>query len=334
MEEDLHESRIRFHCDSCGRTLRSPHDYSGRTGKCSCGNPVTVPFSYLSPTPDNPLRGFKLVGCRIDHVIGKGSSATVYKGHHLVLDLAVAIKILDQSQVRGDPLGARKFLQEARIIAKCHHPNVVSVLNAGEESGRSYIVTRYVLGTSLGRALRRRERISLQRLCRVFLDVCRALRAAHRLGIVHGDVKPDHVLITPLWRAIIIDFGLLQNLRHYDADPLVRRAIGTPTYMSPEQARGEHDSDARSDIYSLGATMYHALTEQAPFQGSSLVEILRKHAEEPVVPPMEISARIPRDLSNLVCKAMEKQPEKRFQSMEQLKRALAKVCKKIKDDES
>jgi eukaryotic-like serine/threonine-protein kinase len=333
MEQHHRAPRIRFHCDKCGRTLRSAEEFAGQSGTCTCGNSVTVPFPYLNPTADNPLRGLHLAGCRIDHVIGRGSSATVYKGRHLVLDLPVAIKILDHTHAKQDPTAANRFLEEARIVAKLHHPNIVSVINGGEESGRSFIVTRHVVGTSLGRMLRKKERISAKRFCRVFLDACRALQAAHRLSIVHGDVKPDHIIVTPRWRAILIDFGLVDNLRHYEGDHEGKRAIGTPTYMSPEQARGEQAYDFRADIYSLGATMYHALVGRPPFQGSSLVEVLRKHAEEPLERPREVSPLIPRSLSDLVCKAMAKKPEERFQSMSALRRALEKTVPKTEGRE-
>ncbi len=291
-----------------------------------CGNPVVVPFAHVNPCPDNPLRGFQIAGCRIDSVMGRGSTATVYKGHHLVLDIPVAIKILECPPGDRDPKVVRMFLEEAKIIAKLHHPSVVDAINAGEENGHTFIVTRYVMGTSLGKMIRRKEELSIKRLFRIFLDVCNALRSAHRRSVLHGDVKPDHILLTPQWRAILIDFGLAGNLKDYEGALQDRRAMGTPLYMSPERAKGEHAYDFRSDIYSLGATMYHALAGQPPFDGSSIVEVLRKHSEAPLEPLVRVSPRVPLELSDIVSRAMDKDPKDRFQSVGELRNELKALC--------
>jgi len=258
--------------------------------------------------------------------MGKGSTATVYKAHHLALDIPVAIKVLECPHGKRDPKAARRFLEEAKIIAKLHHPNVMDVINAGEESGYTFIVTRYVMGTSLGKMIRRKEDLSIKRFFRIFLDVCSALRSAHRRSVLHGDVKPDHMLLTPQWRAILIDFGLVGNLRDYEDEVEHRRAIGTPLYMAPERAKGEHGCDFRSDIYSLGATMYHALAGQPPFDAPSIVEVLRKHAEQPLEPLVRVCPRVPLELSDIVSRAMEKDPEDRFRSVDELKRELKALC--------
>ena len=258
--------------------------------------------------------------------MGKGSTATVYKGHHLVLDIPVVIKILECPDGERDPQTATRFLEEAKIVARLHHPHIVDVINAGEESGHTFIVSRFALGTSLGKMLRRKEPISINRLFRIFVDVCSALKSAHQRSILHGDVKPDHILVTPQWRAVLIDFGLVGNLRDYEEEVQDRRAIGTPLYMSPERAKGEHGYDFRSDIYSLGATMYHAFAGQPPFEGPSIVDVLRKHAEEPLVPLVRISPRVPLELSDIVSRAMDKDPEERFQSVDELKDELNTLC--------
>jgi eukaryotic-like serine/threonine-protein kinase len=258
--------------------------------------------------------------------MGKGSTATVYRAHHLALDVPVVIKILESPDGERDPRAARRFLEEAKIVAKLYHPNIVDVINAGEESGHTFIVSRFALGTSLGKTLRRKEQISVRRLFRIFLDVCAALRSAHRRAIVHGDVKPDHILVTPQWRAILIDFGLVGNLRDYEDEVQDRRAIGTPLYMAPERAKGEHGYDFRSDIYSLGATMYHAFSGQPPFEGPSIVDVLRRHAEDPLVPLVRVSPRVPLELSDIVSRAMDKDPDDRFQSVDELKEELKALC--------
>lgn len=326
MKEELRDSKIRFQCDRCGRMLRSPEAHAGRPGKCTCGHHVVVPFPYENPSEENPLRGHCLAGCRIDSVMGKGSTATVYKAHHLALDIPVVIKILEIPEGESDPKAGDRFLEEAKIVARLHHPNVVDVINAGEENGHTFIVSRFALGTSLGKMIRRKEQIRIRRLFRIFLDVCSALRSAHRRSVLHGDVKPDHILITPQWRAILIDFGLVGNLRDYEDEVQDRRAIGTPLYMSPERAKGEHGYDFRSDIYSLGATMYHAFSGQPPFEGASIVDVLRKHAEEPLIPLVRVSPRVPLELSDIVTRAMDKDPDERFQSVDELRDELRALC--------
>lgn len=318
MNEHQPLPRIRFHCDNCGRILSAEESYSGKSAQCMCGSVVTIPFAYLSPCSENPFRGFRIAGCRIDSVMGKGTSSTVYKGYHLTLDISVSVKILDRGLDRLEAVTEDGFLEEARILAKLNHPNIVAVINAGVENGCHFIVTRYVRGTGLGKIIRQQSQPPTDRLIRIFLDACRALRLAHRRSVVHGDVKPDHILITPAWRAILIDFGLVKGLKEYKAGKVDRRAIGTPLYMAPERVRGEEGCDARSDIYSLGATMYHAFAGRPPFDGATVLEILRKHAEEPLVPLAEAMPSVPIPISNLVSRAMEKNPVDRFPSMDDL----------------
>jgi serine/threonine-protein kinase len=143
------ESRLSFHCDGCGRILTATESSSGKVGKCLCGQTITAPFARHAPTLNNPLRGLVLAGCRIDSVIGKGSTATVYKAHHLTLEIPVAVKILHSQVKRDQTQMAKRFLKEARVIARIKHPNIVGVMNAGEEHGYSFIVMQHVVGFSL-----------------------------------------------------------------------------------------------------------------------------------------------------------------------------------------
>jgi tRNA A-37 threonylcarbamoyl transferase component Bud32/tetratricopeptide (TPR) repeat protein len=319
------DNKIRFQCDYCGRILTSPESFSGKKGLCVCGKSVPVPYAHHSPSQTNPLRGFHLAGCRIDRVIGKGSAATVYKGHHLALDIPVAIKILSSQQKKAGSEMARRFLKEARVIARINHANIVAVLNAGEEKSHSFIVMQYVPGGSLGKALRNKEELSTSDFIRIFLDVCKALFAAHKQSVVHGDVKPDNILLTPGGKAMLADFGLVKDLKVFKDTGNRSLAVGTPLYISPEQAKGEHATDFRSDIYSLGATMYHVIAGRPPFQGYTPQEVIKKHCSEAPEPLSRIAFDIPTELEDIVARAMAKRPEKRFQSVEELTRELAKV---------
>ncbi len=320
---------VRFHCDACGRIITAPEALSGKPGKCVCGESVPVPFSRHTPAPDNPLRGLRLAGCRIDKVIGKGSVATVYKGHHLTLDIPVAIKILSPELRKTESQLAERFLKEAKVIARISHANIVSVMNAGEEHGHRFIVMQFVPGRSLAQALANQERLAANDFIRVFLDVCNALNAAHEHSIVHGDVKPANILLTTSNNAMLVDFGLVKDLKTYRESPERTGAMGTPLYMSPEQARGEHATDFRSDIYSLGATMYHVLAGRPPFPGLTALEVIRKHIEQPFPMPTELRSDVPGRIWEIVAKTMEKKPEDRFQSVNELKQELLMVSRDV-----
>lgn len=321
------EVKIRFHCDRCGRILSSAESASGKLGKCACGNTLPVPFTYHNPAPDNPLRGLVLAGCRIDGIIGKGSAATVYKGHHLTLDVPVAIKILNPLLKVQQTQMAQRFLKEARVIAKIRHPNIVGVMHAGDEDGRSFIVMQYVAGLSLAEVLNEKKRLPLPDFIRIALDVCKALQAAHERSIVHGDVKPGNILLTPGGTAMLVDFGLVKDLNTFKEESPRGIALGTPLYMSPEQARGEYATDTRSDIYSLGATMYHLLVGRAPFLGFTNLAVIRQHLQEKPVPAAEMSADVPVPISDIIAKTMEKKPADRYQSAEEVKQDLLRVSR-------
>ena len=324
---------VRFHCDACGRIITAPEALSGKPGKCVCGEAVPVPFSHHSPAPDNPLRGLQLAGCRIDKVIGKGSVATVYKGHHLTLDIPVAIKILSSELRKTDSKLAQRFLKEAKVIARISHANIVSVMNAGEEHGHRFIVMQFVPGYSLAEALARQEQLATNDVLRVFLDVCNALNAAHEHSIVHGDIKPANILLTTGNSAMLVDFGLVKDLKTFRESAAPGAALGTPLYMSPEQARGEHATDFRSDIYSLGATMYHVLAGRPPFPGLTALEVIRKHIEQPFPMPTELLVPVPGRMWEIVAKTMEKKPDDRYQSVNELKQDLMMVARDVAVDE-
>jgi len=334
LESDEHhpleqDSKIRFHCDHCGRIVTSTESSSGQMAKCACGESVLVPFGHHDPAPDNPLRGFRIAGCRIDRIIGKGSVATVYKGHHLALDIPVAIKILNPNLKKSGSRLADRFVTEAQVIARINHANIVAVMHAGEEAGHRFIVMQYVAGQSLQDALNAKQEITITDFLRIFLDVCKALQAAHEHSAVHGDIKPANILLTPAGSAMLVDFGLVKDLNAYQDDSERGTAMGTPLYMSPEQARGEHAVEVRSDVYSLGATMYHVLVGKPPFSAFTNLEVIRKHVTEPLVPPIQVVPGVPAALSDIIVKTMEKKPDNRFRSVEALKQELLKLSRDV-----
>jgi tetratricopeptide (TPR) repeat protein len=320
------QERVRFHCDECGRVLTALSSLSGKLAKCRCGHSMPIPFEKFTPSDDVPLRGMILAGCRLDGIIGKGSVAVVYKGYHRALDIPVAVKILNPSLKKTGSQLALKFLQEARVIARIKHPNIVAVMNAGEEGGHSFIVMQFVKGASLATVLQKGTKLELNSCIRMFVGVCSALQAAHDHSVVHGDIKPANILLTPGGTAMLVDFGLVKDLKTYKEDTAKSgMALGTPLYMSPEQAKGEHAVDFRSDIYSLGATMYHVFAGRPPFGGFTNLEVIRKHIKDPLQPLNSVAHEVPASISEIVGKTLEKKPENRFQSAEELKQALLKV---------
>lgn len=327
-KDDFHgKNEIRFQCDSCGRTISAATSLSGKTTKCSCGETIPVPHSTHEPSPDNPFRGYLIAGCRIDKVIGEGSAAVVYKGHHLALDIPVAVKILNALQRKTGTQIAKRFLKEARVIARIKHENIVAVMNAGEERGHSFIVMQYVAGRSLGQVLQDVEKVQLNDFIRYFLDMAAALQAAHEHSVVHGDIKPANILITPAGTAMLVDFGLVKDLKSYETEKVKGLAFGTPLYMSPEQAKGEYATDFRSDIYSLGATMYHALSGRPPFLGLTSLEVIRKQVYDDPLPLTQLAPELPSKIADIIMKTLAKDPSDRFQSAEALRQDLMKVSR-------
>jgi tRNA A-37 threonylcarbamoyl transferase component Bud32/Tfp pilus assembly protein PilZ len=332
-ERDLASHKeIRFQCEHCGRVVGAEKSLSGKSITCFCGTELAVPFPTHNPTDDNPFRGYLLAGCRMDGVIGSGSAATVYKGHHLALDIPVAIKILSPMQKRIGSQIAKRFLTEARIIARIKHENIVAVMNAGEENGNNFIVMQYVAGRSLGQLLQSNDQIDLNQFIRFFLDVSAALQAAHEHDVVHGDIKPANILITPAGTAMLVDFGLVKDLKAFEEEKTKGLALGTPLYMSPEQAKGEYATEFRSDIYSLGATMYHALAGRPPFYGMTSLEVIRKQISEAPAHISDLVSDAPDRLADLIMKALEKDPARRFQSAEALRHELLKISRDVAID--
>lgn len=320
--------KLRFLCDNCGRIVSVDVIGCGKRVKCLCGEAVQVPYADYTPTQKNPLRGMRLAGCRIDEVIGEGATATVYKAHHLVLDIPVAVKVFHPTQKRyGNEIMSR-FLTEARVVARISHPNIVGVMNAGEDGGHHFMVLQYVRGGNLFNLLRQRAKLLLPDFIRLFVDMCAALSAAHQQTVVHGDLKPANILITHSGKAMLSDFGLVRVLRKYRQEDPEKVVRGTPMYMSPEQARGWADVDVRSDIYSLGATMYHTLTGRTPFEGLTYREVIRKHLSEEPLSPTLIDPAIDPKLASIVMRALRKDPDERFQSADELRRKLIHLAVK------
>ncbi len=268
------------------------------------------------PAPSDlaPLRpGDSFHGLKILDFLGRGGMGHVYKARHLGLDKEVALKILDPSLAQ-DPGFALRFEREARTLASLDHPSIVGVTDSGCDDGLFFLVMEYVEGVTLDR-FPREDRRALVRLLR---DAASAVGFAHRRGIVHRDLKPANLMVeTAGSRLFVTDFGLARPTRTGGSVSMSGTVVGTPVYMSPEQARGDR-ADIPSDVYSLGATLYELLTGRPPFAGESVLEILRRVEEDQPVPPRAHDRTLDRDLETIVLKCLEKDPARRYAAADDL----------------
>jgi len=245
--------------------------------------------------------------------------AQVYRGTDTVLGRTVAIKVLAPQYARDQGF-VQRFRREAQAAARLNHPNVVSVYDTGSDPPVHYIVMEYVPGRTLGEVLKSEGRLQPERAAEVAAQVASALQFAHAAGIVHRDVKPANIMLTPQGEVKVMDFGIA---RAVSTETLTATAtvLGTASYLSPEQAQGE-PVDARSDIYSLGVVLYETLTGQVPFAADSPVAVAYKHVREPPTAPTEIVPDIPADLEAVVLKAMAKNPANRYSSASEMREDL------------
>jgi len=244
--------------------------------------------------------------------IGQGGMATVYKAYQPSLDRYVALKILAANLTKTADFIAR-FEREARIIAKLRHRNILTIFDYGRQDNLFYLAMEYVNGGTL------KERLgwpqSLEYAVDIITQTGQALSHAHRKGVIHRDVKPANVLVAEEDWLLLSDFGLVKMLEDSLQLTVSGASLGTPQYMSPEQAQGQ-EIDQRSDIYSLGVMLYEAVTGQPPFGPDNPVALIMKHISEPVPPPRILRSDMPVEMERVILKALAKSPEGRYQRME------------------
>ncbi|MCA9597153.1 MAG: serine/threonine protein kinase [Myxococcales bacterium] len=277
----------------------------------------------------DPLIGVVIAGrYRIIEPLGRGGMGVVYRVEHARIGKLMALKLLTGELSRDTEVVAR-FKREALMVSKLSHPNTVQVFDFGTSDGLTYLAMEYLRGEDLGRVIRREGHLTPQRTAKIIIQVCSSLGEAHRLDIIHRDLKPENVFILEGQAGgdlvKVLDFGLAKLRESAELGEVTSRGaiVGTPYYMSPEQIRGEA-ADQRSDIYSLGALMHMCLTGEPPFDAPRPMGVLTKHLTEA---PQNPCARypdlsLPVGLGNIVMRALEKEPERRFQSVDQLQQAL------------
>jgi serine/threonine-protein kinase len=261
----------------------------------------------------------------IDREVGRGGMATVYLATDVKHDRPVALKILRPELTLA--LGGDRFPREIQIVAQLSHPHILPLHDSGERGGFLYYVMPYVEGESLRGRLRSEGKLSVEESIRILREVADALAYAHGRGIVHRDIKPENVMLSGR-HAHVMDFGVAKAVSVASGEQLttVGVALGTPTYMSPEQAMGQPDVDARSDIYALGILGYEMLTGSPPFVRDTPQALLSAQVIEPPRPVTEIREHIPGALGDLVMRCLAKDPADRWADAEEVHRRLEQMA--------
>ena len=256
-----------------------------------------------------------LIGDRYEIMgrIGTGGMADVYKGRDHKLNRYVALKVLKR-EFREDELFVKKFQSEAQAAAGLMHPNIVNVYDVGEDRGLYFMVMELVEGITLKEYIQKKVRLTPKEVISITLQVCAGIEAAHNNGIIHRDIKPQNIMISKEGKVKVTDFGIAKATT---SNTISTNAMGSVHYTSPEQARGGF-SDIRSDIYSLGITMFEMITGELPFDGETTVSIAIKHLQEDIAAPSELVPDIPYSLERIILKCTQKSSDRRYQNMGEL----------------
>ena len=255
----------------------------------------------------------------IERPLGAGGMGAVCLARDEQLGESVALKVI-AGMALLDPGSAERLRREASLARKISHPNVVRMHDLGEEHGLLFVSMEYVAGESLGARIQRLGTLTPAQLRPLVAQLCEGLSAAHAVGIVHRDLKPANVLIDANDRVKLIDFGIARGDLQAGMTA-TNMVVGTPEYMAPEQVRGGA-VDARTDVYALGAVLYHALTGRPPFRGETPISVGLAHCQDPVTPPRQLRPDIPAVWDQVITRALEKTPAARFPTVQALQAAL------------
>jgi serine/threonine-protein kinase len=289
--------------------------------------PERADSTVLLPAPDPGTIAGRY---RLDQKIGAGGMGTVYRATHIALAKTVAIKLLN-NQLATNPQHRDRIMREARAGANVTHENLISVTDVGEtDEGIPFVVMEYVAGETLDLVLRREGRMPPRRVVRIGLQIAHALVAAHDRGLIHRDIKPANVVLVhggKLDQIKVLDFGLVKVLGAISAEIAItdeQAIFGSPLFMSPEQC-DNRPLDPRTDVYSLGATLYTLLIGHPPFEGSNAVSVMAAHLHVSVRSPRELDSSVPESLSAVIMRALAKDPTQRFGTMRELVAALVAI---------
>jgi serine/threonine-protein kinase len=295
-------------CKGCGHTNKSSALFCR-----GCGLPLPE-----SEAADS-LIGHEILGTyQLAELLGKGGMSVVYLARHLLTEQEVAVKILPPELASQKELKSR-FIEEARALARLEHPNIVLLHNLAEESGHLYLVMQYAEGETFDTVIEREGRVEMGEAVDVGIQVLRALEYAHEQGVIHRDIKPSNIIVRGDGSVKVMDFGLAKFM---GSTKLTQTGLtmGTVRYMSPEQVRGKQ-VDHRSDLYSLGITLYEAITGKTPFDGESHFDIMQQHLSTAPPLPSEL-VDMPDEMQRALLKALKKKVENRFQTARSFRHAM------------
>lgn len=303
---------VKFSCMSCQIPLSADSADIGQLMECpSCHNTMKVP-------PFGVIPGLQLGDFTVEKLLGLGGMGEVWLANQESLHRKVALKVL-APELAGDEKFVKRFLQEVKIAGKLTHPNIVMAYQAGEQNGISYLAISFVDGKVLGESLIDEKPLSEHEALRITRDIAKALKYAwEKFHILHRDIKPDNIMLANDGTPMLMDMGISKITNENESLTMTGTILGTPNYISPEQARAEQNLDARSDQYSLGATLYHMLTGQLPYTATSAMGILAQHLTEPVPDPKKVNPDVSQECQTLIKTMMAKKREDRFNSWDEV----------------
>ncbi len=258
---------------------------------------------------------------RVDRELGGGGMSRVFVAHDVGLDRDVVIKVLPAESTEG--VSADRFRREIQVIARLQHPHVVSILSAGSAGGSLYYMMPFVSGETLRARIAREGGLPVQAVVRILLEVLDALEFAHEHGVVHRDIKPENILVSS-GHSVVADFGIAKALTESGTLTSAGFALGTPTYMAPEQATADPSTDHRADLYSVGVLGYELLTGAPPFAGNPQ-QVITAHLTQPPPPMSARRADVPAALEAVLLRALAKDPKDRPQSAREMTAAIQAV---------
>jgi tRNA A-37 threonylcarbamoyl transferase component Bud32 len=324
-------------CDACAAALeRQPEDSllcAARATATFAETPTSPPHATASgvvttaPIPADAVGEATEVGeavppglahherYRVVRQLGRGGMGAVFEAEHLVMQRPVALKIINRAYIANEA-AAERFRREVRAAARLHHPNIVTAFDAENVGETHFLVMEYVEGKSLARLVKERGPLPVRDACDYIRQAALGLQHAHERGMVHRDVKPDNLMLTPDGTVKVLDFGLAALTAERSAGGLTEADVimGTPAYMAPEQAEDARKADIRADVYSLGCTLYHLLTGSVPYPAdTSLLKILA-HRERPMPSIRAVRPEVPKELEAILARLLAKKPEDRYQT--------------------
>jgi len=312
-------AEIDFKCPECSKSIKSDDSLCGESTTCpSCSSEIIVPIPGL-------ISGMTLGDFEIIEKLGSGSMGEVWLAHQKTMDRKVALKIL-APKFSSDSKFIDRFLKEVKHSAKLSHPNIVTAFYAGTDKGHYYLAISYVTGETVDRIQEEKGIYSEKEALQVILSIVSALEYAwDEFKILHRDIKPANIMINKKGDAMLLDLGIAKSIDEESNLTMTGTVVGTPYYISPEQALAEPDLDFRSDLYSLGTTLYHMVTGTVPYNATTAMAIIMKHINDELPPPRKHNPDLSKECEKLIEIMMSKERKKRQQSWGELRKDIELV---------